>query len=87
MRNYSYSHHEIDQRDEFIIKLDPLSNKAEYLPIGFKLALLKKKRMMQLSQEDERAKEKSKPPHFALLAPRGQISGEFGDTISSSLKK
>lgn len=61
------------------MKLDPKTNKAEFLPVGFKIALLKKKRMLQMSQEQEdrlREKQKSLTPHFMIMAPRGITSNE-----------
>ena len=74
VRNYSYSQHPSEQKDEFILKMDPRTNQAVYLPISFKIALLKKKKMLYLSQEEELKLQKMQraiTPHFIHLVPRG----------------
>lgn len=86
LRNYSYSQHPNDQKDEFILKLDPKSNKAEYLAIATKLAVIKKKKVMYVSQEDEERLEAIKrqlTPHFMTIAPRSQTATEAQKCVKS----
>lgn len=57
VRNYGFSMHSIDSKDEYILEIDHANNKVRYIPIDVKLALQKKKRPLASladrgSQED-----------------------------------
>lgn len=73
VRNYCFSQHQNDSRDEYVLHIDPATKTATYMPISTKLALLKKKRMQLLSQEDEDKLAKHQQtltPGYMMLAPR-----------------
>jgi len=56
VRNYAFSSHTIDTKDEYIVEIDNNNNQMTYLPINIKLALQKKRMisnaMERGSQED-----------------------------------
>ena len=51
IRNYSFSQHPIEQKDEFICQIDKEKNQMQFFPISTKLALLKKKRNLDFVGE------------------------------------
>lgn len=56
VRNYCYSQIPNEAKDEFVIQLDRSKNVMKYQPIGAKLALQKKRKIVNLSQDDDMKK-------------------------------
>lgn len=65
--------------------MNPKTSIAEYLPIQAKMAILKKKKMFHLSQEDEALMEKNKKltPHFMIAGARAVTSKEASKNAKS----
>jgi hypothetical protein len=53
IRNYTFSQQPLQTHDEYVLHIDPATRMARYVPVAIKLALLKKKRMVMLNDEDE----------------------------------
>lgn len=63
------------------------------MPIGIKLALKKKKKMLNQSQTEHSTKPKKDMPHFLFMVPRGltntevaKFTSQFTKSVNSDLK-
>ena len=86
VRNYCFNQFPIEARDEFVIQVNPDKQSVSYIPINTKIALHKKKKMAQFTQDDDLKKRSEQNPKFIQVAPRSFTAKEINKITKQNIE-